>query len=124
MWFWFVYWGAVVALFVAGMGAGCAIAGGVQASSAARHAASARSSAGRAAAAEARAGVAAATAEAGLESSVVVADVTSWPMLHGPRIARLDALSPAQLLDVAIFASGIAPAAVDRALEMLETGPA
>jgi hypothetical protein len=59
------------------------------------------------------------------ESTVLVADVTSpkFPMLYGPRLAELRALSPAQRLDVLIMASAYAPDAIDRAIEDVRTLP-
>jgi hypothetical protein len=57
------------------------------------------------------------------ESGVIVADLTSpkFPMLYGPRLAELRALSPQQRLDVLIMASGYAADAIDRALRDLRS---
>jgi hypothetical protein len=45
-----------------------------------------------------------------------------WPQLYGPRIAQLDGLSHARLLDVVIYVSGFAPEAVDQALDLIRQG--
>jgi hypothetical protein len=45
------------------------------------------------------------------------------PVLRDPIFARLDALSPAQLLDLAIVMSEWEPEAVNRALDILEDDP-
>lgn len=57
------------------------------------------------------------------ESGVIVADLTSpkFPMLYGPRLAELRALTPQQRLDVLIIASGYAADAIDRALRDLRS---